>query len=48
MYIFPYLYQKYAAKDDIQNDLKRVTEDPSFVVVPGDKDSCVTMMNKWD
>ena len=48
MYIFPHLYQKYAAKDDTQNDLKRVTEDPNFVVVPGDKDSCVTMMNKWD
>ena len=48
MYICPFFYQNYAAKDNTYNNLKTVMQDPNFLVVSGDKDLCLTMMNKSD
>ena len=38
----------YKAKDDTYKNLKKVTNDPDLVVISGDKDSSVVVMNKED
>ena len=38
----------YEAKDHTYSNLKRLRDDDSIVIIPGDKDSCVVVMNKVD
>ena len=38
----------YHTKDDSYNNLKRIIKEDSMVVVSGDKDSCIVLMNKKD
>ena len=38
----------YSTKDYIYSNLKRLIKDDTLVVIPGDKDSCVIIMDKVD